>query len=88
MPSKNKVTTKVTNQEQFLKDLLQVCRKHRVNMFNSKVEMYYGSDHEYVQIDVHEVTGAWDIKSEYDAVIAEEISKPAEVQSWTIKGCK
>lgn len=83
--SKPSVSAATPMQQEFLQELLKVCRKYHININSSEMDMYYGSDVEKpITLEVV-VNGAWDIREEDDAAVAYEIVQKIH-QSWRVKG--
>lgn len=60
----------MTNMNNFCNDLLKLCKKHKVNIeCGSRVSTHDNKTYEI------ELTGMWDIRKEYDALVADEIEQ-------------
>lgn len=71
-----------SNEEMFFNELLGLCKKYKVNIEQCRVDFIEGKE-TYSHVSVN---GGWDIKKEYDALVADKIVQPELTSEFTIKG--
>lgn len=64
--------------EQFVKDLFKLCKKHKVNLNIPRLEQWDGGYLENFEVDI---TGAWDIRNDCEAVQVYKINDSEQVMS-------
>ena len=74
------------NEKEFFQSLYDQCRKHKVNLVSEQVEIRKDKGDTYTRYDWVEVTGAWKIKPENEAVIINRVEKPSEGTTFIIRG--
>lgn len=73
--------------KQFFEELLNLCRKHKVNIeLDGSFNFYLDEDHNKIEFTNVDVTGAWDIRDNCAAVTATRINHPAVTEDLEING--
>jgi len=71
----------------FFEELLTLCRKHNVNIeLDGKFNFYLDEDHNMIEFEHVEVTGAWNIRKDSAALTATRINRPALTEELEIFG--
>jgi len=86
MGSRNSHMKQTPNEKEFFQSLYDLCRKHKVNMVSQQVEIKKPKGDAYTVYDWVEITGAWNIRPENEAVVMNRLDEPATGSTFVIKG--